>query len=673
MVVTKSNLRLTCALVMTLTMIGVCSAENGSPEATRADGKPGIVSFVKVLTDKVEDVSNMEAWKKSFIKDGMTDAEKALAVWTTNVKFRQQDSPPHEYLQSDKTVMDAIKTYNVYGYGMCNGASAGILALSRYVGLNARGRGIIQHSVPEVEYDGAWHLMDASLITYFPKPDGKLASVEEICDSVMDWYAKNPGYEGDDKKLSAFMRSGEWKKNGPQLIANCPFLDSKGWYPALTHGWYAPMGEYADKSKTHFYEYGYSQGYQVNIQLREGERITRNWSNKGLHVNMREGGSPHSLKSQVGKGDLSYAPKYGDIAVGRIGNGTHEYDVPLANGAFRGGALTVENLASKSEDNADPAVHVKDAANPGVLIIRMPSSYVYLGGEAIAKAVVAQGGEIAVAFSENNGLTWKELTKITATGESKIDLKDVIFRRYDYRLKLTMKGQGTGLDALKLTHDIQHSQRALPGFTQGKNTVSFSAGPAEGTITIEGMTDPKYMGKNIYFTEYQPEANGVVAKAEAPLMIPSGKGELTFPISTPGEMTRLRFGGHYRARGKEDGWGLQVSFDDGKTFKTVDRMAGPVAGHTQWVTFSDIPAGTKSAKVRYAGHQKGTTCLFSFRIDADYKEPTGGLRPVKVTYNWEEGGKPQQKVLTGKSAAETFSIDCAEKPTMKSIVLELAD
>ena len=29
----------------------------------------------------------------------------------------------------------------------------------------------------------------------------------------------------------------------------------------------------------------YAQGYHVNIQLREGERLTRNWINKGLEIN----------------------------------------------------------------------------------------------------------------------------------------------------------------------------------------------------------------------------------------------------------------------------------------------------------------------------------------------------------------------------------------------------
>ena len=32
------------------------------------------------------------------------------------------------------------------------------------------------------------------------------------------------------------------------------------------------------------------------------------------------------------------------------------------------------------------------------------------------------------------------------------------------------------------------------------------------------------------------------------------------------------------------------------------------------------------------------------RIDADYKEPAGGFRPVQVTYVWEEGGLEKKDV-----------------------------
>src|SRR5262245_5758228 len=314
----------------------------------------GVVSHVKVVSDKVPDMSSMDAWKKSFLRDGMSDGEKALAVWRSTVMFQHQDTPPYEYLQNEQVVQDPIKIFNVYGYSFCSVASCEVAALARYVGLKARGWAINGHSVPEVYWDGAWHMLDASLINYFPKADGAPASVEEVLAAVQEWYDKNPGYRGNDSKLRAFQSADGWTgwKRGPVLLARSPLLDAGGLWPAKTHGWYATMqeydGTYGGKGKPYLYEYGYSQGYHVNTQLRVGERLIRNWSNKGLHVNGKDGIRPGCLTMKTGSDSLIYTPAFVDIAPGRIGNGILQYELPVNNGGFRRAILSAENL----EENA---------------------------------------------------------------------------------------------------------------------------------------------------------------------------------------------------------------------------------------------------------------------------------------------------------------------------------
>ncbi|MBL7223831.1 MAG: hypothetical protein ISS72_08260 [Candidatus Brocadiae bacterium] len=621
----------------------------------------GVVSHVKVLSDKVPDVSSMEAWKQSFIRDGMTDAEKALAVWETAVAFRHQDAPPNEYLQSEGNVHDAIKMFNVYGYNMCCCASATIEQLARYVGLEARGYGITAHSVPEVYYDDAWHLLDASLIAYFPKPDGQLAGLEEMVAGVRAWLADHPELKGNNAKLMEFMRGGGWR-NGPDILSRNPHYDDNGWLPAATHGWCSTMQEFDTDS--FIYEYGYSQGYQVNIQLRPGERLTRNWSNKGLHVNMTDGDAPGCLNGTVGQGDLRYAPQYGDIAPGRIGNGALEYDVPLGDPDFRFSALTFENLTA--------AVAVDDPGDAGTVVLRMPSSYVYLGGEMLYDAGVGEGGSVTVLLSDNNGLDWRPINEMKASAERTVVLTPWVFRRYDYLLKFVLNGEGTQLNTLRLTHDIQHSQRPLPALAQGPNTITFSAAPQEGTVTIDTQTNPELQhGKQVYYMDYDPVLEGL---SEQYMRVgDTGRGESTFRIATPGDMTRLRFGGHYRARDARDGWDLSVSFDDGDTFSPVDRFEGPTQGRCQYVSVEEIPADTSEALVRWSGQQYNTTCVFNLRIDADYTESRGGFRPVKVTYRWSEAGADRENVRIAESPDETYEIECAGEPRMKSIILELAE
>jgi hypothetical protein len=262
-------------------------------------------------------------------------------------------------------------------------------------------------------------------------------------------------------------------------------------------------------------------------------------------------------------------------------------------------------------------------------------------------------------------MDWKEISTVTSTGAQELDLTPLVLRRYDYRLKCERTGKGAGLDALRMEHDIQNSQRALPALAAGKNTLTFSAGPAENTITVEGCTNGEAKGKNLLWTDFHPEVNGMEGTWF------QGKGDVTFPVSAPGDITRLRFGCHYRARDARDGIDYQVSFDGGKTWKNAGRAAGPTPGDALWVVVSDVPAGTREAKVRYSGTSRNATGFLNFRIDADYRDPAAGFRPVKVTYRWDEEGKAKEQVFVAKKPDETWTITCAAKPVMKSIVTEL--
>ena len=82
----------------------VAVAMAAAQSAASAAAPVGVVSNIKVLSDKVPDISSLEAWKKSFIKEGMSDKEKALAIFNTEVTFQQADAPPMEYLQREDSV-----------------------------------------------------------------------------------------------------------------------------------------------------------------------------------------------------------------------------------------------------------------------------------------------------------------------------------------------------------------------------------------------------------------------------------------------------------------------------------------------------------------------------------------------------------------------------------------
>jgi hypothetical protein len=85
------------------------------------------------------------------------------------------------------------------------------------------------------------------------------------------------------------------------------------------------------------------------------------------------------------------------------------------------------------------------------------------------------------------------------------------------------------------------------------------------------------------------------------------------------------------------------------------------------------PFPPRRGLVRWSGTRRDTTAIYDFRIDADYREPHGGFRPVKVTYRWEEGGKPKEHVFVARRAEEMYHVVCPAEPMMKAIILELAE
>jgi len=208
---------------------------------------------------------------------------------------------------------------------------------------------------------------------------------------------------------------------------------------------------------------------------------------------------------------------------------------------------------------------------------------------------------------------------------------------------------------------------------KARTQLAFSAGPQEGTITIDGSTDAEQAKQHgqLAITDFHPVLSGVGEN----LRLSGGTGDATFNIATPGDMTRVRISAVWRARDAKDGWETLVSFDDGKTFTPVEngKLQGGTKGESRHLLVDSIPSGTRQAKVKFVGAQRNTTCLFDLRIDADYREPAGAFRPVKITYAWDENGQAKTHTHVAKSESETYAITCGPGAVVKSFTMELAE
>jgi hypothetical protein len=154
----------------------------------------------------------------------------------------------------------------------------------------------------------------------------------------------------------------------------------------------------------------------------------------------------------------------------------------------------------------------------------------------------------------------------------------------------------------------------------------------------------------------------------------SNKGDIMFAVATPGDMARIRLNSHYRCRDMSgaDYWDVEASFDGGKTFKKFDRLDKGQPASSKYVTIAEVPPGAREAHVRFSGSQRNTVCMFDLRIDADYREPNGGFRPVKVTYVWEEDGQTKTDEHVCKTPKDAWTIKCGPKTVSRSYTVEWA-
>ena len=101
-------------------------------------------------------------------------------------------------------------------------------------------------------------------------------------------------------------------------------------------------------------------------------------------------------------------------------------------------------------------------------------------------------------------------------------------------------------------------------------------------------------------------------------------------------------------------------------------LDGPHKAMGKQFVVSDVPAGTRSALVRFTGTQTEAAMLFGVRVDADYHEPNGGFRPIQVTYVWEENSAEKRDVHVARQPTDAWTIRCADQPLMKSLIVEPA-
>lgn len=403
-----------------------------------------------------------------------SDQEKAMAIFD----FVEKQSYWWSY-PKDRTSLNPVRHFNVYGYHICAQAAGVFVALCRAAGLEARVHEIWHHTVAEVKWDGSWHHMDPDMGVWYLKDDNKtIASVEEL-EANPEWVARTY------KPYRWYATPGDNRK-----MIYKPDAESMG----------ESLATYYETAEDNYVETGYDKwlfmDQSMDMTLRPGEKLVRWWK-------------PVLRKHYDQKKSLE-PPRYA--------NGQLVFEPDFTRSTYEN-MVERRNIKFKVEDGKSPVVHVDQLQDPKYdrpsrLIIPMESPYVMVGGYIDTRYYkggtfglnkVSLSANLDPLFGQSTKL-WRYYTWAYGLGESRAVLDEKMLKdgpqaTYSFKaiyeissdkqnadtpseVPLIYGGQ-SGLDRVKIVVDLQLNPSSLPALSMGKNAIHYKdAGDKERKVKI---------------------------------------------------------------------------------------------------------------------------------------------------------------------------------------------
>jgi len=125
------------------------------------------------LSNGYNDFRSLDRIVARAIEPGMTDKDKARALWWQEVQHRF-------HLEGDNDeLLDPVKVFNVYGYNTCGNDSICLAGQWRKAGFKVAPARLVGHCVTQVFYDGGWHLMDGDMHSIYLLRDNETVAGEQ--------------------------------------------------------------------------------------------------------------------------------------------------------------------------------------------------------------------------------------------------------------------------------------------------------------------------------------------------------------------------------------------------------------------------------------------------------------------------------------------------------------
>ncbi len=295
----------------------------------------------------------------------------------------------------------------------------------------------------------------------------------------------------------------------------------------------------------------------------------------------------------------------------------------------------------------------------------------------------------ALSISTDDGAHWKEVWRNAETGTAPVEVKlvDEVNGAYQVLVRATISGKADRADAalqgISFDAITALNAKTQPMLLVGKNTVYVGAGDQTESVVLwpdlqnGGYKDAAFDEKNVTSGEHQGYT-GVLHLADP------GEGWVTYRLTSPGDMTRVTYGGRFYNRARGARIALMHSFDEGKTWTTAWELTDttPPWDVIHYVS-ADAPAGCRSVLVRYAMASPVVNdtgfgaSIYSVRMEADYKPADASFKPLLVVFDWSE--RQDDYTLVERSHSQvvdrlpftyTINVGGADHPVVNSLEIE---
>lgn len=414
--------------------------------------------------------------------------------------------------QDNGEALDPLRFFGAYGFGCCEQSAQALIWIWRQLGYQARLAELPVHTVPEIFYGNAWHMLDPDHQVYYFKDDGTIASVADL---IAD----------------------------PELVART--ADQDGNDPV---GWSATqMAQlYAQNASGLSYYTGVGFGLfpASTITLRPHESLTFNSEN---------------LEDVV----HSYWPGPGYFAPSMTSVSSAQFDwmLSFSDPAWQSRTKSSSGVGVMSDVSGSKFI-VNNSTGTGYLMYQQGSPFPVSSLVVSAQLSPNSSGSLRAYFF--NGSTWSNPVPLRAvTGEASfdasVDLTNLARGYYSYYIKIELVG-GVQLHKLRITPTVQTAKTIFPVLNAGLNQLSyhdespFAQGRALTVTTAIPMG--KHLIKGVHAESLVPESStySLARDYGATNLVDGDPDSLAYPGSNHLDYV-IQLNGSYNVNGLSIDWG----------------------------------------------------------------------------------------------------------------------